>query len=128
MIYLLNKEFSVVLKKLRKEKKLSTEYVVEKLKEYGENITAKTLYGYECGNRMPNADMLLYLCDIYEVEEILPLFGYGKASPHQNIVSATEYALIEKYRALEVKDKAAVNAVVSTYFSNVGSATTSSAM
>ena len=64
-----NKEtISTFLKKLRKEKHFTPEQVVEMLNLYGFNIAASTLRGYENNNpkAMPNADIFLALCDIYE--------------------------------------------------------------
>ena len=56
------------LKELRKENNYTPEFVVTKLKDYGLEISEKTLYGYENATRQPKADMFLGLCKIYNVK------------------------------------------------------------
>ena len=71
-----------VLKKKRKESGLDVESVVSILHEqYEIKISVKTLYSYESGHRQPDADTLLALCEIYEIEDILSAFGYKKEEP-----------------------------------------------
>ncbi len=54
------------LKQLRKTSGLSANDVIEKLKKYSIDISAKTLYGYESGLSMLNADAFVSLCRIYK--------------------------------------------------------------
>jgi predicted transcriptional regulator len=54
-----------MLKKMRKESGFSSSDVVSALEQKGINIAAKTLYGYENGVSMPNADIFMELCAIY---------------------------------------------------------------
>ena len=58
-------EVGFKLKRLREEKKYSAKYVVDLLKKNGFEISDKTLYGYENGIRMPNADIFIELCKVY---------------------------------------------------------------
>jgi len=54
-----------MLKKMRKESGFSSSDVVAALERKGINIAVKTLYGYENGVSMPNADIFMELCAIY---------------------------------------------------------------
>lgn len=58
------------LKSKRKELKMSVNYVLERLEEYGIIISSKTLYGWESGNRSPTIDSFMALCRIYGVEDV----------------------------------------------------------
>ncbi|MCR5521282.1 MAG: helix-turn-helix domain-containing protein [Lachnospiraceae bacterium] len=56
---------ALMLKKMRKESGFSSSDVVAALERKGINIAIKTLYGYENGVSMPNADIFMELCAIY---------------------------------------------------------------
>lgn len=77
-------KISSALKNRRKQLNMSVDTVCEKLKRFGVNITANTIYNYETGYRSPDAETLLILCDIYEIEDILGTFGYKSESATQN--------------------------------------------
>jgi len=68
-------EMSLKLKHLRKANNLSIEDVKNLLYKRNINVAAKTIYGWESGNRLPYPDIFLTLCDIYNVEDILYTFG-----------------------------------------------------
>ena len=57
-----------LLKQLRSASGLSGRDVARKLALYGISLSEKTLYGYENGVSMPNADVFLALCSIYDCE------------------------------------------------------------
>lgn len=59
-------KISAGLKQLRKSLGYTAKYVTEMLKRYGIEISEKTLYGYESGISMPNADIFIALCIVYE--------------------------------------------------------------
>ena len=40
-------------------------------------ISPQTLYGYENNYRKPDANILLALCDIYDLDNLLVTFGYS---------------------------------------------------
>ena len=63
-----------VLKKLRKKKKLTAKETADKLSSLGYEISEKTISGYETGIRMPNADVFMALCTIYDCKNILEMF------------------------------------------------------
>ena len=82
------------LKQLRKTSGLSANDVVEKLKNYNIDISAKTLYGYESGLSMLNADAFVSLCRIYKCDNPMDMFGIPSIKPE-------EIKHIEKYRSLD---------------------------
>lgn len=72
---------SIILKSKRKELNLSVNEVVNRLSQNNVNISAKTLYGWESGNRQPDADTFLVLCTIYGINS----FGLPENSQDVNI-------------------------------------------
>ncbi len=71
-------QIAEVLKGYRINRGLSVQQVCSWLLEKGHDIKPKTIYSYESGHRQPDADVLMMLCELYEVENILHAFGYGK--------------------------------------------------
>jgi len=71
------------LKQLRKTSGLSANDVVEKLKNYNIDISAKTLYGYESGLSMLNADAFVSLCRIYKCDNPMDMFGIPSIKPEE---------------------------------------------
>jgi transcriptional regulator with XRE-family HTH domain len=65
-------EIANVLKKYRHKSGLSTKEVTEKLSLQGINVSPKTLYGWEIGHSQPDANTLLLLCDIYDIDVRMP--------------------------------------------------------
>jgi len=70
------------LKQLRKASRLSAKQAASQLKHYGIDIAPKTLYGYESGLSMPNADVFVALCSIYHCSE--PATATEPAAAGQN--------------------------------------------
>lgn len=85
-----------VLRELRKKSGLSIQDVLEKLKDFGEDIQQPTLYAYENNTRAASADMLLALCQIYNCKNILETFS--DVNPDYSIPDDFEWKIIEKYR------------------------------
>ncbi|MCM1039814.1 MAG: XRE family transcriptional regulator [Ruminococcus sp.] len=79
------------LKQLRKTSGLSVDAVIEELQKYDTNISTKTLYGYENGTSMLNADVFVALCRIYKCDNPMDLFGNSSMNP-------VEIDILEKYR------------------------------
>lgn len=92
-----NKEFGLKLRKLREDSELSVKEVVEQLASMGITLSEKTLYGYEKGIRMPNADLFLCLCKIYKCNNILGAFEHLT----ENVITYSDFKLIEKYHSLD---------------------------
>ena len=61
----MNDTIAAILKQLRNESHISVKQAVTLLKSYDIDIASKTIYGYESGLSMPNADVFLALCQIY---------------------------------------------------------------
>lgn len=96
---------SNLLKQLRKTSAYSAKQVIEKLKEYNIDISAKTLYGYESGLSMPNADVFVSLCKIYKCDN--PMAFFGGIS-----LAVKEASIIEKYRTLDPQGQEHINAML----------------
>jgi transcriptional regulator with XRE-family HTH domain len=92
----------IKLKEIRKSKNYTRKYVAEKLREKGFDISDKTLYGYENGRTTANADLFMALCEIYEITDVLTMFGYTGFREDGNIIlNSTEVELITKFRELD---------------------------
>lgn len=87
-----------VLREYRKKNKLSVKDVAIKLQEHSVNISPKSIYGWENGETQPNAETLLLLCEIYNIEQILYTFGYTNRASNYAI-SEYENRLLKQYRA-----------------------------
>ena len=88
---------SKVLKEYRKRNNYSVKDVSILLEEHHIKAAPKTIYGWESGQSQPSADVLLTLCEIYNIENILSTFGYTDKVDFQ--ISSQERALVKSYRA-----------------------------
>ena len=84
-----NRKIAEVLKAYRKMNNLSVRDVTELLEE-------KSLKVAESSATQPDADTLLLLCDIYNIDNILGTFGYTDDEPIN--LTKHEHHLIEQYR------------------------------
>lgn len=91
------------LKKYRKAKNLTAQQVSDYMKDNGYQIETRTIYGYEDGSRMPNADVFLHLCLLYECTDVLYEFGYGEKLATDIL---KEQEIINRYRKLDEREKA----------------------
>lgn len=87
------------LKELRETASMSAKEVSVRLRELGFEIHEKTIYGYESGIRMPNADVFMSLCHIYNCKNILETFGTIEVD--YSIPDDKEWKMIEQYRKLD---------------------------
>lgn len=78
-----NEMIAKVLKEARKQNALSVKDVVCRLEDKSLNVAEKTVYGWESGQSQPDADTLLILCEIYNINDILGTFGYSNTAPLQ---------------------------------------------
>lgn len=102
-----NKEFGMILRKLRTTAELSVRDVTTRLSAMGIELSEKTLYGYEKGIRMPNADMLIYLCQIYRCSNILSVFTGA-----DDTMTYPEIRMVENYRSLDPHGRAHVDTIL----------------
>ncbi|MBO5373442.1 MAG: helix-turn-helix transcriptional regulator [Lachnospiraceae bacterium] len=92
-----NEMIAKVLKETRKRNSLSVKDVVLELKNKSLSVAEKTVYGWESGQSQPDADTLLLLCEIYNIDDILGTFGYNDTPPLQ--ITDFEKKLILNLRA-----------------------------
>lgn len=92
-----NEKIAHVLKQARKDNNLSVANVAELLKKKSISVATKTIYGWESGQTQPDADTLLILCDIYNINNILATFGYNDRKPFT--ITKYEEELILSYRS-----------------------------
>ena len=71
-----NQNIAKVLKEYRKRNHLSVNDVSILLEDRSFTAAPKTIYGWESGQANPSADILLTLCDLYNITDILEAFGY----------------------------------------------------
>lgn len=93
-----NNNIGNILKQHRKTAGLSVEEVINRLKEYGIDIKSKTLYGYENNISMPNADVFIALCKIYNCYGIMDFFSNAV---EDTLFTNREWEIIERYRSLD---------------------------
>lgn len=93
----MKKNIAKVLKEYRKRNNYSVKDVSILLEERDIKAAIKTIYGWESGQSQPSADILLTLCEIYNIENILSAFGYSDKVDFQ--ISSQERALVKSYRA-----------------------------
>lgn len=91
-----NAKIAQILKQYRKSNNLSVPEVAELLKEKSVSVAVKTIYGWESGQTQPDADTLLILCDIYNIDDILSTFGYNDKKSFN--ITKYEEELIISYR------------------------------
>lgn len=94
-----------ILKKLRIDNNLSVDSVSEKLKKYNINIKPKTIYNYENKISMPNADIFLALCEIYNCIDIFNTFGMKDNKVIQSKKSKKEDIYLTNYKKLNPERK-----------------------
>lgn len=93
----MNKNIANVLKEYRKKNNYTVKDVSFLLSERKIKAAPKTIYGWESGQSQPSADILLTLCELYNIDNILAAFGYGERVDFQ--LSSQERALVKSYRA-----------------------------
>ena len=94
-----NPKIAVMLKQYRKLRNFTVQQVVDILAEYGYHFAPKTIYGWENGATQPDADTLMFLCELYEIKDVLSTFGYREVIENPFNLSSLENELIEKFRS-----------------------------
>mgnify|MGYP001032587251 CR=1 FL=1 len=85
-----------ILKQARKASGLSVKDTAAHLNNIGIHLSAKTLYGYESGISMPNADVFVALCQLYQYDPSGGVSDAGMPALH-----AEERSLLDDYRQLD---------------------------
>ncbi len=100
-----NPTISKMLKYYRKLNNYSVQQVADYLYESKIEVATKTIYGWESGRTQPDADIFMYLCYLYKIDDILSTFGYSEPDETSIVLSNHERELIESYRKhLEYKN------------------------
>ena len=69
------KDVMKILKKVRKQSKLSADQVAEYLREeFNIDLSYKTIYGWEEGNSNPSVECFVGMCKMYGITDIYSLF------------------------------------------------------
>ena len=84
------KSIGSTLRKLRNQNGMKPEDVGALV-----GLSGKTISGYESGQRSPDAELFLRLCDIYKVTDVMAEF-YGRTSSVS--LSQHEIELVKAYR------------------------------
>lgn len=96
--YMKNPNFSHVLKYYRKLNNLTVPEVSNIFRERGSEIATKTIYGWESGQSQPSADCLMFLCELYHIENILETFGYQNTESEPLFLSPIEKSIVKGLR------------------------------
>lgn len=92
-----NEYIPQILKEYRHKNHLTVNDVALLLSDHSIKVAPKTIYGWESGQAKPSADTLLTLCEMYNITDVLAVFGY-KNDEIPFHVTPSERALIESYR------------------------------
>lgn len=95
------------LRQKRKALGLSVKDVQGLLKERGLEYSTKSIYGWEGGQRQPDADTFVSLCLIYGVESFSEVSGAADI-----LFTNDEYLMLQKYRALDDRGRDAVDTIL----------------
>lgn len=102
------------LKALREQSGLTADQVGAIIGKSG-----KTVNAWENNRGQPDADLLLQLCDIYNVSDIMAAFRDEESTPF--LFSKSEETLIRKYRILDKYGKISVNSVLESEYMRIKS-------
>ena len=64
------KTVSRILKYYRKLNHLSVKEVAEQFRQSKHPIAKKTIYGWESGQTQPSADNFIFLCNLYQINNL----------------------------------------------------------
>lgn len=94
----MNKDYiSNVLKEYRKKNNYKVSEVAVFLSNNGKHVAEKTVYGWESGQSLPDAECLIKLCALYNIVNVPRAFGY-KNNMDSSSLSAHEAEVIRRYR------------------------------
>lgn len=88
-----------VLKKRRKELKISISDVIDYLSKNGFAVKASTIYGWENGRRTPDIDQFVMLCRLYGIDNLTSGFSLSSV-PDSIVLNKKEKALLSYFRSL----------------------------
>ena len=96
-------DFPARLRKLRTDKSISVSDVSSYLGEHLKPVSEKTIYGWETGVSVPSSEILLTLCEMYDVSDIRTAFDSSEIPPDTesspiHFLTPREWELVKKYR------------------------------
>lgn len=94
-----NPKIALVLKQYRKKRNLTVQQVADTLAAHGYHVAPKTIYGWENGATQPDSDTLMFLCELYDIKDILFSFGYRETPKNLFTLNSLEKELIQNYRS-----------------------------
>ena len=95
-----------ILKQARKASGLSVKDIATYLNNNGFRLSSKTIYGYESGISMPNADVFVALCQLYHYDPS------GGAADEWSAVSADERSFLNDYKQLDPRGQEFIRTVL----------------
>lgn len=109
----MKKEIGTVLREYRIKAHISVKEISDILTEKGYKASEKTVYSWEGNNSQPSPDILLLLCDIYNIDDIMSAFGYcSNREKNNDILTSEHILLINKYEDLDPYGKELVKMVI----------------
>ena len=95
-----NDRIARALRYYRNVNKRSINDIRNFLKEHDYIVSEKTVYAWENGSTQPRADVLMLLCEYYQIDDILTAFGYREPSDISlaEPLSVSEISLVKSYR------------------------------
>ena len=69
----------------------SIDDIIAFLREHDYDVSEKTIYAWENGSNQPRADILMLLCEYYQIDDVLTAFGntYAENTINQDPLSVT---------------------------------------
>lgn len=102
---MIDNRIGVFLRQMRKTSGMSAGDVASALEKDGFDISHKTLYGYEKSANMPNADIFLALCKVYQCDNPMEILGNSTITPEEN-------NLIRKYRKFSPQKQETISRLI----------------
>lgn len=103
-------EIGSTLRASRIRSKMTVEQISKILTNQGYKASQKTVYSWENGNSKPDIEILMKLCDIYEIRDVLGAFGYNGYKENRSLqLNMKEVDMVEKYRDLDPHGKKMVD-------------------
>lgn len=112
----MDKDFAATLKNSRLEAGFSQKDICDKL-----GVKQATFSAWETGRAEPSLDMLLKLCQLYNICDVLTAFGYRNNSQGDSLLlNPNEIDLVKNYRLLDNYGKELTDLIIKKEFERCG--------
>lgn len=92
------RQIGELLRKYRKQRGWTVADVAVQLREqYEVHVAEKTIYGWESDQSYPRTETLLFLCELYQIDNLFSIFS-GTTGTNEFPITPEERKLIERYR------------------------------